>query len=148
MRRGPLAGTEDPRLIRGKRLRKTEPLPLRYQSTDREDLYYHEAQTSSLSWGADEWFWTELCLVDTYFGSEEKHKTYFTGCQEGDGFDPPVGGRFRMTTPRFDPREYFLLKLRFRTEQAVTEYSALIETFNSRMDEYVRYSYINSDARY
>ncbi|CAN9186208.1 unnamed protein product [Alternaria alternata] len=74
----------------------------------------------------------------TYFGSEEKHKTYFTGCQEGDGFDPPVGGRFRMTTPRFDPREYFLLKLRFWTEQAVTEYSALIETFNSRMDEYAR----------
>ncbi|KAF7676901.1 hypothetical protein GT037_005113 [Alternaria burnsii] len=76
--------------------------------------------------------------LHTYFGSEEKHKIYFTGCQEGDGFDPSVGGKFRMTTPRFDPREYFLLKLRFRTEQAVTEYSALIETFNSRMDEYAR----------
>jgi len=45
-----------------------------------------------------------------------------------------------MISPRFDPREYFLLKLKFRTEQAVTEYSALVETFNKRMDEYVRYS--------
>ena len=140
MRRGPLAGTEDSRLIGGKRLRNTEPLPLRNHSSDGEDLYYHEAQTSSLSWGADEWFWTELCLVDTYFGSEEHLKTYFTGCQEGDGLDPPCGGRFPMISPRFDPREYFLLKLKFRTEQAVTEYSALIETFNKRMDEYVRCS--------
>jgi len=78
--------------------------------------------------------------VDTYFGSEEHLKTYFTGCQEGDGLDPPCGGRFPMISPRFDPREYFLLKLKFRTEQAVTEYSALIETFNKRMDEYVRRS--------
>jgi hypothetical protein len=125
-------------MIGGKRLRKTEPLPLRYQSVDQEDLYFHEAQTSSLSWGADEWFWTELCLVDTYFGSEEKHKTYFTRCQEGSGLDPPSGGRFQMIDSPFDPREYFLLKLQFRTEQTVTEYSALVETFNKRMDEYVR----------
>ena len=137
MRRGPLAGTEDPRLTGGKRLRKTEPLPLGNHSSDKEDLYYHEAQTSSLSWGADEWFWTELCLVDTYFGSEEKHKTYFAGCQEGDGFDPACGGRYSVTALGFDPREYFLVKLWFRTEQVVTEYSALIETFNMRMDEYI-----------
>jgi len=137
MRRGPLADTEDPRLTGGKRLRKAEPLPLRHHSSDQEDLYYHEAQTSSLSWGADEWFWTELCLVDTYFGSEEKHKTYFAGCQEGDGFDPACGGRYSVTALGFDPREYFLVKLWFRTEQVVTEYSALIETFNMRMDEYV-----------
>jgi hypothetical protein len=141
MRRGPLAGTEDPRIIGGKRLRKSEALPLGHHSSDREDLYYHEAQTSSLSWGADEWFWTELCLVDTYFGSEEKHKTYLTGCQEGDGLDPPCGGRFHMIAPRFDPREYFLLKLKFRIEQAVTEYNALVETFNKRMDEYVRHTH-------
>ncbi|KAH6838454.1 hypothetical protein BKA58DRAFT_395667, partial [Alternaria rosae] len=138
MRRGPLTVTEDPRLIGDKRLRKTEPLPLGHHPSDQEDLYYHEALTSSLSWGADEWFWTELCLVDTYFGSEEKHKSYFTGCQEGDGLDPPCGGRIHMTAPRFDPREYFLLKLKFRTEQVVTEYSTLIETFNKRMDEYAQ----------
>lgn len=42
-----------------------------------------------------------------------------------------------MRTPRFDPREYFLLKLDTRIEQVVTEYSALIETFNKRMEEYV-----------
>jgi hypothetical protein len=139
MRRGPLAGTEDPRKITGNRIRKSEPLPLRSLSSDQEDLYFHEAQTSSLSWGTDEWFWTELFLVDTYFGSEENHRNYFTGCVEGDGFDPPSGGRFRMTTPQFDPRLYFLLKLQFRLEQVVTEYSALIETFNKRMEEYVRH---------
>ncbi|KAJ4367494.1 hypothetical protein N0V83_007077 [Neocucurbitaria cava] len=102
-----------------------------------EDLYYHQAQTSSLSWGTDEWFWTEVFLVDTYFGSEENHKTYFTNCNEGDGIDPPLGGRGSMVTPRFDPREYFLLKVDRRVEQVTTEYSALVETFDKRMEYYV-----------
>jgi hypothetical protein len=146
MRYGPLEGTEDPRMLTGrslqesetKRLRKSELLPLRKYSSDDQDLYYHEAQTSSLSWGTDEWFWTELCLVDTYFGSEENRKTYFTGRTSGDELDPPTGGRFSMRYPRFDPREYYLLKLDFRVEQVATEYGALVETFDRRMEEYVR----------
>lgn len=137
MRRGPLRDTKDPRKIVGKRVRKSEPLPLRFESRDQEDLHYHEAQTSSLSYGIDEWFWTELFLVDTYFGSEENRKEYFTNCAEGDGLDPPLGGRGSMVTPRFDPREYFLLKVDRRIEQVTTEYSALVETFNKRMEEYV-----------
>lgn len=137
MRRGPLQGTKDPRTISGKCLRKSEALPLGSVSLDQEDLYYHQAQTSSLSWGADEWFWTELFLVDTYFGSEENHRTYFTDCNEGDGLDPPLGGRGSMVTPRFDPREYFLLKVDRRIEQVATEYSALVETFDKRMEAYV-----------
>jgi hypothetical protein len=42
-----------------------------------------------------------------------------------------------MVNPIFDPREYFLIKLDFRIQQVDTEYSALIETFNSRMNDYV-----------
>ncbi|KAH7355640.1 hypothetical protein BKA66DRAFT_430008 [Pyrenochaeta sp. MPI-SDFR-AT-0127] len=138
MRRGPLDCSRDTRWVAGKRLRQSEPLPLYINSTDQEDLYYHEAQTSSLSWGPDEWFWTELFLVDTYFGSEEIHKSYLSNCKKGDGFDPPCGGRITMAIPRFDPREYFLLKLDYRIEQVATEYSALVETFNKRMEDYLR----------
>jgi hypothetical protein len=124
-------------MVASKPLRKSELLPLRTYSTDDQDLYYHEAQTSSLSWGTDEWFWTGLCLVDTYFGSEENRKTYFMGRTPGEEFDPPTGGRFTMRDTRFDQREYYLLKLDFRVEQVTTEYSALVETFNRRMEEYV-----------
>ena len=109
MRHVPVESTKDHRMIRGKRMRRSELLPLFSFSSDLEDLYYHKAQTSSLAWGPDKDFWTELFLVDTYFGSERSHKVYLAGCNEGDGLDPPSGGRFSMVTPIFDPREYFLI---------------------------------------
>ncbi len=130
--------TGDPRTIQGKKLRKSELLPLQQESDDKEDIYYYEAQTSSLSWGPDEWFWTELFLVDTYFGSEPEFKKYLIGGRPGDGNDPPLGGGSMKVTPYFDPREYYLQKLDRRIDQVAKEYSALVETFNSRMEQYVR----------
>lgn len=114
------------------RLRSGELLPLRHDSRDREELYFYEAQSSSLCWGPDEWFWTELFLVETWFGSEPDHKTYLE-----DECDPPLAGGRSLQNPCYDPREYFLLKLDRRLEQATSEYSALIGTFNQRMKEYV-----------
>lgn len=137
MRRGPLEKTQDSRMISGRRLRRSEPLPLGPQSSDDEDLYYHEAQTSSVCWGISEWFWTEVFVVDTYFGSEENHKEYLTKCAYGEGFDPPLGGRGIMKKPRFDPREYFLQIVDYRMEQTATEYGTLVDIFNRRMEEYV-----------
>lgn len=131
MRKGPVK--HDSRTIRDEQLRLSEPLPLRRESKDGEELYYYEAQTSSLSWGPDEWFWTEIFLVDTWYGSEESYKTYVR-----DELDPPLAGGRRLKYPCYDPREYFLLKLERRLEQAVNEYHALIGTFHKRMKEYVR----------
>lgn len=142
MRRKSNIGSNDFRNIKSKPLRRTEHLPLQDVSDDKEDLYFHEAQTSSLSWGPDEWFWTELFLVDTYFGSEPELATYLDpptpADSPGDGDDPPLGGGGTMKyTPYFDPREYFLRKLDRRFDQVAKEYSALIETFNQRMESYV-----------
>lgn len=140
MRVGPIETLRDPRFVCGKRLRNSAPLPLRPNSSVEEDLYYHEAQTSSLSWGSDETFWTELFLVDTYFGSEKNLQNYLNRTQPGDpgdGWDPPLGGRWSLKVPMFDPREYFLRKVDRRIEQVTTEYIALVETFNKRMEEYV-----------
>lgn len=141
MREGAFPSLRDTRQINKKYLRRSAQLPLQHHSSDQEDLYYHEAQTSSLCWGPDESFWTELFLVDTYFGSEKDHVNYLTptqGADPGDGIDPTLGGRGSMRRPLFDPREYFLLKIDRRIEQVATEYSALVETFNKRMEEYVR----------
>ena len=145
MRRKETFIIEDFRRIKGKILRKSEELPLRAASDDDEDLWFHEAQTSSLSWGTDEWFWTELFLVDTYFGSEPQLQTYLDPPQPtdspGDGSDPPLGGAGSMKySPFFDPREYFLHKVDRRVDQVAKEYSALIETFNQRMENYVSQS--------
>lgn len=138
MRHGPLTATQDSRRVRGRRLRRSEPLPLRLECNDKEDLYYHEAQTSSLLWGPDEWFWTNIFLVDTYFGSEPSLETYLDSTEPGGGNDPPLGGGGSMRyRPYFDPREYFLRQLDRRIDQVAKEYSALIETFDQRMEEYV-----------
>jgi hypothetical protein len=42
-----------------------------------------------------------------------------------------------MEEPIYNPREYFLQKMDRRSEQVATEYGALVETFNKRMEEYV-----------
>ncbi|KAH7095359.1 hypothetical protein FB567DRAFT_601211 [Paraphoma chrysanthemicola] len=127
----------DPRTIFKKPLRKGGTLPLKKFANIKEDLYYHEAQTSSLSWGNDEWFWTEIFLVDTYFGSEENRREYFANYDEGDGFDPPLGGQSSLKKkPHYDPREYFLRKLDVRIAQTAIEYSTLVETFTERMEAY------------
>ncbi|PSN73203.1 hypothetical protein BS50DRAFT_482272 [Corynespora cassiicola Philippines] len=133
----------DSRSIKGEHLRKTSVLPLRSwlidgdfrQSSDGEELYYYEAQVSSLSMGVSEWFWTEYFLVDTYFGSEPGLATYFAG-EAGCGFDPPLGGHGNMSIACFDPREYWLKKIARRMYQVRSEFAALIETFNKRMDQY------------
>ncbi|KAF2656663.1 hypothetical protein K491DRAFT_596635, partial [Lophiostoma macrostomum CBS 122681] len=111
-------------------------LPLRTWSKDQEYLFYYEAQISSLSLGPDEWFWTEYFLVETYFGSEGRISTYFEDCDPGDGFDPPLGGIGRMNIPRYDPREYWLMKVERRVLQVTKEYAALVDTFDARMENY------------
>lgn len=140
MRYGPLQLTKDPRRVSGKRLRKSALLPLQSYSQGQGDLYYHEAQTSSLCWGPDDTFWTELFLVDTYFGSEANFQAYLDTPnlgKYGDGSDPPLAGQGSLALTLFDPREYFLEKIDRRIAQVATEYGALIETFNKRMETYV-----------
>lgn len=138
MRHGPIDTTNDPRKILGKRLRRSRMLPLGLAGIDEDNLYYHEAQTSSLSWGCDEFFWTEIFLVDTYFGSEHNMNTYLRTPGQNNSVedpDPTLGGR-PVETP-VDPRRLFLLKLDVRTKQVANEYGALVDTFNKRMELYV-----------
>ncbi|KAJ4301838.1 hypothetical protein N0V90_003934 [Kalmusia sp. IMI 367209] len=138
MRTGPLdQTTKDQRKISQRRLRKSSLLPLQKESNDNEELYYHEAQISSLCWGTDEWFWTELFLVETYFGSEEHLLNYLSSSEDAKRVDPPLAGGCEMKNPCFDPREYWLWQLRLRFEQITEEYTALIETFNKRMEAYI-----------
>lgn len=51
---------------------------------------------------------SEIFLVDTYFGSEENRKDYFSKHPEGDGMDPCLGGlgSFKQNS-QANPREYF-----------------------------------------
>jgi len=102
---------------------------------DSKDLYYYEAQTSVLVTGLDEYFWTVYCIVETYYGSEEKEWTYLTA---KDPLDPPTGGAKWLKLPHWNPREYYLRIVSQRIDQATQEWKALIEAFDERMTAYVR----------
>jgi hypothetical protein len=131
---------EDHRTIAGKRLRKSELLPLQSESKDPDELCYHEAQISSLCWGPDETF-----LVETFFGSEPHYDKYLDPM-----IDPITNLTLRLDPPTLasdlslslDPREYWLRQLNVRISQVVQEYTALIGTFSKRMETYVSQSFL------
>lgn len=130
----------DARIIAQKRLRKSEILPLQQESEDPDEIYYHEAQLSSLCWGPDAWFWTQMFFADTFFGSELDYDKYLN-----PAVDPGTNLELRLDPPTLkhnlglspDPREYWLMQLEVRFGQIVLEYTALIGTFSKRMEIYV-----------
>jgi hypothetical protein len=75
--------------------------------------------------------------VDTYFGSEKELGQYLNAADPGNSQDPPLAGRGTMKVPCFDPREYWLRKVDRRLLQVATEYTALVGTFDQRMEVYV-----------
>ena len=125
----------DKRFLHKRQLRASRKLPLA-RNRKEEEYYYHEAHISFLVAGADEWFWTAYCCVDTYFGSEPDSRTYLDGQY---GVDPATGGSLWLKHPIWNPREYFLYVLVRRTIQATREWRALIDAFEERMVAYVSF---------
>lgn len=123
----------DRRKVNNKPLRASRVLPLAVGDST-NDLYYYEAQLSFVVTGVDEWRYTSYCCVDTYFGSEPRHLAYL---EPPVRIEPAAGGRLGLELPKWNPREYFLVILSFRIEQAVTESQALIDSFEDRMNSYV-----------
>ncbi|KAF2842153.1 hypothetical protein M501DRAFT_1028917 [Patellaria atrata CBS 101060] len=128
LRRG--AHNEDRRRFRNGLLRKSRPLPLARNEDERNEMY-HEAQTSFLVTGVDEWLWTSYCFVDTFYGSEPDERTYIDG-----GIDPASGGSIWVEFPIWNPRQYYLMVFARRMMQSTREWGALINVFEERMAPY------------
>jgi hypothetical protein len=102
-----------------------------------EQEVFHETQVSVLLVGIDEWVWT-LYLVETHFqGAEEREDLEKCVCVEGDA---PSGRAFTQTYPVWNPREYFLLVLCRRMDQATLEWRSLVETLEQRLRELVGFT--------
>lgn len=131
-----LGKIEDQRYVGEQPLRKSVLLPLQTELQDPNEIYYHEAQISSLCWGPDETCWTEYFFVETYFGSEPDRETYLKPPTNIQTRDPPT---IQFSYPRiyWDPREYWLKQIDVRLAQVCYEYSALIGTLTRRMEAYV-----------
>jgi hypothetical protein len=97
--------------------------------------FFHEAQVSVLLVGIDEWVWTLYCLVETHFeeahdlGELERHVTLME--------DAPSGKFASYERPIWNPREYFLLVLCRRMDQATLEWQNLVETLDQRLKDLV-----------
>jgi hypothetical protein len=87
--------------------------------------------------GVDEWQYTSYCCVDTYFGKESGHGAYF---HPPTLMEPASGGLKELKYPLWNPRDYFLCILSIRIDETVWESLALINSFEERMEEYVRES--------
>lgn len=140
LRRGP--GVRDLRSLQDQTFRKSSRLPLpRNDRKIEEQDCFHEAQVSMLLHGVDEWVWTAYCCVDTYFGSEPDHRTYYDGFIDDHGnsygFDAPSGGLKELNFPTWNPREYFLMVLARRMMQATREWTNLVLIFQERLTHYV-----------
>lgn len=95
--------------------------------------YLYEAHISVLVTGPDEWFWTALCCVETYFDSRESCQRYYD-----QGFDAPTGAAQPMEFPVWNPRQYYLLILSRRMGQITKEWANIVNTFDKRLQYYVR----------
>lgn len=90
--------------------------------------YFHEAQISILLVGVDEWVWTLICLVDTYFGLEEDVEEY-----KNEDLDAPSGCAGEYSRPVWSPREYFLLVVSRRISQITMEWNNIVITLEQRL---------------
>jgi hypothetical protein len=113
--------------------RRTGNFAFSKSDSDEENEYFHEAQISVILMGIDEWVWTLICLVDTYFKSDEDIKS-----DRSSERDAPSGGGSRYALPVWNPREYFLLVLSRRIAQVTMEWGNIVLTLEKRLDLWVR----------
>ncbi|KAI9708419.1 MAG: hypothetical protein M1828_002991 [Chrysothrix sp. TS-e1954] len=93
--------------------------------------FVHQAQISILITGIDEWIWTALCCVDTYFETDDQtEEMYYLN------LDAPTGAENTCDKPIWNPREYFLVALANRVHQVTLEWAIIICEFESRLSKF------------
>ncbi|KAH7110912.1 hypothetical protein EDB81DRAFT_926519 [Dactylonectria macrodidyma] len=110
------------------------------QITFKQGDYLCEAQMSVLVLGPDDCRWTGLCLVDTYFDSEDQRECvdkYHADVPDGIQSDPFTEGIFDVHLPILDPREYFLAVLDCRAKVFMEEWKHSADKLAHRIDGYI-----------
>lgn len=102
------------------------------RTQDETPLYLHQAMISVIVFGLDEWLWTAICCVETYFKSGENVKIY-----HNDGLDGPTGSGHFVSTPVWNPREYFLKVVSRRVKQVMSEWRHVITGLEDRLGPHV-----------
>lgn len=120
---------KDGRMLHSERLRKSTILPLGREKDP--CLTYHEAKISFLVRGSDDSFVESQCYVDTYHGSE-KWKSRYPTMNASRGLDPASSGANSLNRPIWNPRQFWLVVLARRIDQATMEWRNTMEIFDGQ----------------
>jgi hypothetical protein len=130
----------------GKPTRQTEeviPLKLKghdfdpIQDDDHSRDYIHQAQISVMITGADNWFWTGYCFVDTYFKAADHSESVEHYSRQRPEMDPFSCGKDDANLPFWLPRQYFLRTLSSRMEQVKQEWKNTVSQLFQLIDPVV-----------
>ena len=116
---------------------------LNWERSGSSDFLY-EAQISCVVAGSDEWRWVAYCFVDTYFDAAEETKesvlSYHEDSQieEGMRADPLTRGKADADKPVQNPKEYFLIVLRYRIAQVKREWQQVVAKVQKSIREYIQ----------
>ncbi|KAK1980073.1 hypothetical protein LZ30DRAFT_147188 [Colletotrichum cereale] len=139
---------------KSKPIRKTHDLSFLSRSHTRLEMdtasdVLHECHTSMVMTGWNLNFWTAWCLNDTYYydddgndcNNEDMLLHYVKGDQDDEfshDLDPLSIGKLSAdhTSPK-DPREYFLLVLRFRIQKYKEEWANILHYMNESVCQYL-----------
>lgn len=144
---------KDPRhMTDGSRLRNHIDLSFLSESKSKKILtegneYLYEGQSSVCVTGRNTVVWTALCLADTHFDNPDPNNEYllsfYDNTEDSDTTSLPmdalsVGSRTAINMSGLDPREYFLLVVKFRVQRIKDEWIKILYELKDRTNAYVR----------
>ena len=93
----------------------------------------HQAQTSCVVTGSDDWRWVGYGFVDTEIDG------FLTDLSKDDlSFDQIAAGELKANIPIWRPRDYWLKVFEIRIEQVRKEWEYLIHKVELSINQYVR----------
>lgn len=112
-----------------------------------EHAYIYESQMSFMVTGYNISIWTAYGLVDTFHHAvgdprdRDSIEYYRDDFNEGNGmnWDPLCAGTRDADCPVADPREYFLLLLNARVQQATEEWLKVVSIIRQNIENHVRW---------
>ncbi|OBR06342.1 hypothetical protein CH63R_10462 [Colletotrichum higginsianum IMI 349063] len=118
----------------------------------------HECHTSMFMTGWNVNFWTAVCLNDTYYYDDDTFEhnedmlRHYHNCGPPDELNPPfdplsIGNLTADATSPNDPREYFLLILKHRTQKLKEEWANVLLFLEEGIHQYTIKAYQKFDSR-
>lgn len=130
----------------GQSLRRCQDMSYIRNDDQRPRSFLYEAQMSFVIAGVDDHRWVSHCWTDTYFDQDcdeqETVQTYFDDSTSYTGLvtDPNSRGEHPADSPAQGPRIYFLRIFARRLNQAMTEWTNVVQRLQQALDTFERVS--------